>query len=79
MNERAKTALSEFQIHALDGLVDKAVSLVDRHLLRGTDALYLASALEVQRLVTRRMVLIGADAELLRAAVDEGLRVVNLG
>ena len=79
MNERAKTALAAFQIHALDSIVERAVSLVDRHLLRAADALYVASALEVQRLLTRRLVLIGADAELLRAAAKEGLRTVDLG
>ncbi|HEV8579458.1 MAG TPA: hypothetical protein VGX68_10285 [Thermoanaerobaculia bacterium] len=51
---------------------------MDRHLLRAGDALYLASALEVKKVLTRRLVLIGADVDLLRAAAKEGLRVIDL-
>ena len=62
-------------------LLESAMLLADKHELRGYDAVQLAAALEVE--ATRRLVgappltLLSADADLNRAAQNEGLLVDN--
>jgi predicted nucleic acid-binding protein len=54
-------------------LLERVVSVIERHPLRTLDALHLASLLQLQAEVDERCHLISADANLLRAAVAEGI------
>ena len=56
----------------LDGLINKVVS---RHLLRGFDAIHLASALCVRDALGTDLLFVSADRRLLQAAEQEGLTV----
>ncbi len=62
-------------------LVDLAVELTKRHKLRGYDAVQLASALTLDRLLSQaradRVVFIAADKALLEAAQEEGMNTDN--
>jgi predicted nucleic acid-binding protein len=61
-------------------LISRAMNLAEKHALRGSDAVQLAVALEVQQQCLAAKVsltVISADAELNSAAIAEGLTVEN--
>jgi predicted nucleic acid-binding protein len=65
---------------AKDTLVFAALPLIERHNLNATDALVPCSALEVAETLEEDghgLVLVAADARLLRAAQQEGLLTFN--
>jgi predicted nucleic acid-binding protein len=62
-------------------LIEEAMALAEKHYLRGYDAIHLAAALEVQRMLQAAglssLTFISADVEQLHAARSEGLLVEN--
>lgn len=60
---------------------DEALAQVDRviegHRLRGADSIHLSTALWIRKMVSRDLVLVAADKELLSAAGKERFRTVN--
>ena len=62
-------------------IVERAVDLTTRHKLRGYDAVQLAAALELKRLLLSAQLapptFVAADDDLLAAAQSEGLQVAN--
>ena len=84
-------AMNEFRREVLDAedfrlqsvppdLAHESLDLIERHSLNATDALVLRSALDLAqllRLVGDALVLVAADARLLRAAEAEGLATLN--
>lgn len=63
-----------------DSLIDRALALVARHVLRALDALQLASALDLRDSLPAQAPLLGflsADARLLDAAREEHLQAEN--
>ena len=63
-----------------DALVFSSLPLIEQHSINATDALVLRSALDLAdtlRPTGNDLVLVAADARLLRAAVAEGLTVFN--
>jgi predicted nucleic acid-binding protein len=61
--------------------VDEAIELTARHRLRGYDAVHLACALRLNRVLLENdlppLTLVAADNDLLKAAQDEGLEIEN--
>lgn len=61
--------------------VDEAIELTARHKLRGYDAVLLACALYLNRVLLENdlppLILVAADNDLLQAAHDEGLETEN--
>lgn len=78
-----KTDLEEWytSLEITDEVLDHAVTLATRHVLRAYDAVQLASAMLVHRLGTKlhlsEFYLVSADEELNRAAASEGMKVIN--
>ncbi|MBI5880314.1 MAG: type II toxin-antitoxin system VapC family toxin [Chloroflexi bacterium] len=75
-------AASAYQLLPVQrAIIDRAVELTQRHRLRGYDAVQLASALEVERVLRRgvaaSLTFLSADADLVTAAVQEGLAAEN--
>lgn len=72
--------LGHFGLSGLDqSHIDLAVRLIKKHALRSADALHLASALVLCRVVGRRTLrFVTADAEQAAAAKEEGLKVLSL-
>ena len=61
-----------------DAIVNDAVAVVERHQLRSGDAIHLATAAAIFRLAPDlEAVLVSSDRELLVAAVDSGMGVLN--
>lgn len=62
-------------------MVDEAIELTSRHRLRGYDAVHLACALRLNRVLLGNdfppLTLVAADEDLLKAAYDEGLKTEN--
>ena len=55
-----------------------ARDLIQRHPLRGFDALHLASAVNLRAALGERITFVAADARLLQAAASEKLDVLNI-
>jgi predicted nucleic acid-binding protein len=77
-----RDCLREYEILPIsDTVVELACELLERHPLRASDALHLATSLTAHRLFANvglpSPVFIGADARLLDAAVTEGLGIGN--
>ena len=68
-------------VRVTESIVDEAVELTRRHRLRGYDAVHLASALSVNRVLLERhqspLTLVAADGDLLAAAQASGLATQN--
>lgn len=88
--QKGKEILNDFDAHLrselivldLDSdLISEAQALVRRHRLRAYDAVQLATAERLNRLELKQglpgVIFVSADAELLRAAVANGLDTVN--
>jgi uncharacterized protein len=82
----AKKAIELFERHletdyvtrSIDAaILDRAKALVDRHGLRAYDAVQLASCLALEQILAELPILVCGDLDLLRAAVVEGLDVLN--
>jgi predicted nucleic acid-binding protein len=58
-------------------ILSAARGLIDRHALRGFDAIHLASALGLQAAANASVTFVAADHRLLRAAAQERLAIVN--
>lgn len=56
---------------------DLAMNLAEKHRLRAADALQLAVALDVARVMRTPLTFVAADVELLGAARAEGLAIDN--
>ena len=82
--ERIRVALEMFRsewpgflkIEVSDELNTRLVALVERHPLRGFDAIHLASAMQLSDAVPDDMVFVCADRRLTEVAHNEGLRVL---
>jgi predicted nucleic acid-binding protein len=62
----------------MQDVIDVAASLAERHVLRGYDAVQVASALSVQRaLAPEPVTLLSADQRMCEIARDEGMDVVD--
>jgi len=61
-----------------DEILLLARDLIQRHPLRGFDAIHLASALSLRSALGEDMTFAAADERLLRAAAAEGLEVLNV-
>ena len=61
-----------------DAIVNGAVAVVEQHLLRSADAIHLATAASIFGLAPdSERVLVSSDQELLAAAIQSGMGVVN--
>lgn len=70
--------LKNWTLLAVDPYLEPAGALCERHGLRGTDAIHLASALTLRREVTRKFRFASADRRQLAAAKVERLTVIDL-
>ncbi len=61
-----------------EAVMEEASGLLDRHALRAYDALQLAGCLTLRSKVTERPSFVCADRQLLEAAVQEGLAVLDV-
>lgn len=61
-----------------DDLLPIIRSLTEKYPLRGADAIHLASALWLERVLRDEVTFVAADSRLLDAARDERLKVINL-
>ena len=79
MTSAADLAYDYQIVEVTDALVNTAMTLAERHSLRGYDAVQLAAALELQTALTASglpaLTLVSADAELNTAATAEGLTI----
>jgi hypothetical protein len=66
------------QVKLAGPVLARTRSLIQRHALRGFDAIHLASALLLQLELDEAITLVAADGRLLRAAADEGLVTVDV-
>ena len=60
-----------------DELIGTSLRLLDSHPLKTLDSLYLAGALNLQRVSNIPVLFVSADRQLLRAAKAEGLKVLD--
>ncbi len=60
-----------------DDLIGASVRLLDAHPLKALDSLYLAGALNLQRVSSIPVLFVSADRQLLRVAKAEGLNVLD--
>ena len=60
-----------------DELLPVIRTLTEKHPLRGADAIHLASALWLERVLRDEVIFVAADGRLLEAARDEKLKTVN--
>ena len=67
-----------FRVELQDAVLFLARDLVQRHLLRGFDAVHLASALSLKTGLGEGVTFAAADARLLRAAEAENLDTLNV-
>lgn len=68
------------RLHITGEVIDRAADLARHHKLRGADAVHLATALDLWRVLTdinEPLVLVTSDEELLEAARAVGLLVEN--
>ncbi len=65
------------RVDLLDEVLFLARDLIQRHPLRGFDAIHLASALRLQSSLGEEITFAAADERLLRASEAEGLRPLN--
>ena len=65
------------RVDLLDEVLFLARDLIQRHPLRGFDAIHLASALRLQNSLGEEITFAAADERLLRASEAEGLRPLN--
>lgn len=78
---------NQYSIHEVtDGVVDRAMTLIEKHKLRGYDGVQLAAALEINdQLVAlgalviggSGLVIVSGDKDIINAAPDEGIMVEN--
>lgn len=61
-----------------EGILVLARDLIQRHPLRGFDAVHLASALSLRNALGERIAFVAADGRLLKAAQSEKLDVLNI-
>ena len=66
------------QVPLIDNLLCLARDLIRRHPLRGFDAIHLASAVDLGRMSGEQSTFIAADNQLLDAAENEGLQILNV-
>ncbi len=64
-------------VELTDDLLPRIKSLVERHGLRGADAVHLASALWLGAALSESIVIVASDVHLLGAATREGLDTYN--
>ena len=80
-NLKAETATQYSLLDVDQYVVDEAIELTSRHRLRGYDAVHLACALRLNRVLLENdlppLTLVTADDDLLKAAQDEGLETEN--
>jgi predicted nucleic acid-binding protein len=69
---------SYIRVDLRDEILRLARDLIRQHPLRGFDAIHLASAVSVKRVLGEDLAFGAADARLLRAAKSEGLTAVNV-
>ncbi len=69
---------SYLRVELQDDVLFLARDLIQRHPLRGFDAVHLASALSLKNALSEEITFAAADARLLRAAAAEGLEAVNV-
>jgi len=60
-----------------DDLLPVIRGLTEKHPLRGADAIHLASALWLERILRDEVIFVAADGRLLETARDEKLKTVN--
>ena len=82
LTELVQDTQSDYLLIAIDeNVIDSAFSLTRRHKLRGYDAVHLACALALQRILTAEgwpeLIFVAADNDLLAAASAEGLVTDN--
>lgn len=65
------------RVHLDAAVLATADALPERHGLRGADSIHLASALLLRQAAGRPVILIASDLELLNAARNEGLAVLD--
>ena len=58
-------------------LIELSLRLLDAHPLKTLDSLYLAGALGLQQTLKEPVLFVAADRQILKAALAEGLRVLN--
>lgn len=61
-----------------DNILKKVRGLIEKHPLRGFDALHLASALLIKERVKEELVFVCSDRNLLEAAGEERFKILNL-
>jgi predicted nucleic acid-binding protein len=69
---------SYVRVELQDDVLFLARDLIQRHPLRGFDAVHLASALSLKTALSEGITFAAADTRLLRAAAAEGLEVLNV-
>ncbi|MDH5668365.1 MAG: type II toxin-antitoxin system VapC family toxin [Nitrospira sp.] len=62
------------RINLDESILERSRALLERYPLRTLDSIHLASAIELQDQLNEPSVVISADAQLLRAAMAEGLK-----
>jgi len=66
------------RINLDESILERSRTLLERYPLRTLDSIHLASAIELQDQLNEPSVVISADAQLLRAAMAEGLKIKRL-
>jgi len=61
-----------------ESILERSRALLERYPLRTLDSIHLASAIELQDQLNEPSVVISADAQLLRAAMAEGLKTKRI-
>lgn len=80
--EKAIEAFSDdwetFVIWSIDSdIIDDAIGLIERYRLKAADAIHLATARNVRRHTKDQLLVVSSDHELLAAAKQEGLLVMD--
>ena len=66
------------RVELYEGILFLARDLIQRHPLRGFDAVHLASAISLRNALGERITFVAADRRLLKAAESEKLDVLNI-
>ena len=66
------------RVDLADEILSLARDIIQRHPLRGFDAVHLASALSIRQGLEEDLQFVAADERLLRAATAEGLQALNV-
>ena len=78
LKEQMRRDLRKLQAVPADAdVIEASLRLLDTHPLKVLDSLYLAAALNLHRASSNPVLFVSADRQLLRAALAEGLRVLD--